>query len=224
MLLDMPENAVLAFRLDRLRAGACHSGPSSIALNRLWNGSRIDRSGWDEASLLEFTWNSAALSIDFSCRFGNLNVNPDLGRGGPVPELWNYDVLEFFLRPRGGFGYFEIEVSPLGQWLDLYVHRPRKEVDWDWRSGLLLESRVDDKRSVWEGRLQIPFAPMYDRFRNQTNPRIGEVWRMNAYRVAGAAPDRRYYAWRPTFTPEPDFHVPEAFGNLIFLEYDWVFA
>ena len=32
---------------------------------------------------------------------------------------------------------------------------------------------------------------------------------------ASDAPDR-YLAWRPTHTPEPAFHVPEAFGELCF--------
>jgi hypothetical protein len=44
------------------------------------------------------------------------------------------------------------------------------------------------------------------------------VWRVNFYRVEGASEPRFYAAWRPTNTPQPNFHVPEAFGGLVFTE------
>jgi alpha-galactosidase len=42
------------------------------------------------------------------------------------------------------------------------------------------------------------------------------TWRVNFYRVEGADEPRFYSAWRPTMTPVPNFHVPEAFGELVF--------
>ena len=44
------------------------------------------------------------------------------------------------------------------------------------------------------------------------------VWGVNFFRVEGAAEPRFYSAWRPTNTPEPNFHVPDAFGALVFTE------
>jgi alpha-galactosidase len=41
-------------------------------------------------------------------------------------------------------------------------------------------------------------------------------WRVNFFRVEGAAESRFYSAWNPTGTPEPSFHVPGAFAPLIF--------
>jgi hypothetical protein len=43
-------------------------------------------------------------------------------------------------------------------------------------------------------------------------------WKVNFYRVEGASEPRFYSAWRPTRTPVPNFHVPEAFGELIFVQ------
>jgi alpha-galactosidase len=43
-------------------------------------------------------------------------------------------------------------------------------------------------------------------------------WRVNFYRVEGASEPRFYSAWQPTGTPAPNFHVPEAFGTLIFAD------
>ena len=44
------------------------------------------------------------------------------------------------------------------------------------------------------------------------------VWRVNFYRVEGQQEPRFYSAWQPTNTPHPNFHVPEAFGRLRFVE------
>jgi hypothetical protein len=44
------------------------------------------------------------------------------------------------------------------------------------------------------------------------------VWRVNFYRVEGPSEPRFYSAWRPTNTSQPNFHVPEAFGRLVFAE------
>ena len=41
-------------------------------------------------------------------------------------------------------------------------------------------------------------------------------WRVNFFRVEGAREPRFYSAWRATNTPQPNFHVPEAFGKLRF--------
>jgi len=45
----------------------------------------------------------------------------------------------------------------------------------------------------------------------------GAVWRVNFFRVEGPNEPRGYYAWRPTHTPQPNFHVPAAFGSMRFL-------
>jgi hypothetical protein len=47
---------------------------------------------------------------------------------------------------------------------------------------------------------------------------IPTVWGVNFFRVEGASEPRFYSAWRPTNTPQPNFHVPEAFGALVFTE------
>jgi hypothetical protein len=41
-------------------------------------------------------------------------------------------------------------------------------------------------------------------------------WRANFYRIEGQTEPRFYSAWSPTFTPKPSFHVPAAFGKLVF--------
>jgi hypothetical protein len=47
-------------------------------------------------------------------------------------------------------------------------------------------------------------------------PGRGDLWLVNLFRCVGPEAPDRYLAWRPTHTPEPAFHVPEAFGPLRF--------
>jgi hypothetical protein len=47
-------------------------------------------------------------------------------------------------------------------------------------------------------------------------PQPGERWRVNLFRCVGSGENRGYLAWQPTRTEQPNFHVPEAFGWLVF--------
>jgi hypothetical protein len=47
-------------------------------------------------------------------------------------------------------------------------------------------------------------------------PRAGARWRANLFRCVGTDAVYRYLAWRPTRTEEPNFHVPQSFGWLVF--------
>ena len=41
------------------------------------------------------------------------------------------------------------------------------------------------------------------------------VWRVNFFRVEGPSEPRFYSSWQATRTSQPNFHVPEVFGQLI---------
>jgi len=63
---------------------------------------------------------------------------------------------------------------------------------------------------VWSAEIAIPMKALVANFDS------AKSWRVNFFRVEGAAEPRFYSAWRPTHSPEPNFHVPEAFGHLSF--------
>jgi hypothetical protein len=42
--------------------------------------------------------------------------------------------------------------------------------------------------------------------------KMGTEMRVGLYRIAGAGPNKNFYAWQPT--GEKSFHVPRAFGRL----------
>jgi alpha-galactosidase len=43
-----------------------------------------------------------------------------------------------------------------------------------------------------------------------------QPWRVNFFRCEGKQEPRGYYAWQPTHSPQPNFHVPAAFGRMSF--------
>jgi alpha-galactosidase len=79
------------------------------------------------------------------------------------------------------------------------------------KSGLRHRVILNEAAKTWIAELALPMKCLVERF----DP--AATWRVNFYRVEGAAEPRFYSAWQPTRTAVPNFHVPEAFGELIFV-------
>jgi alpha-galactosidase len=77
-------------------------------------------------------------------------------------------------------------------------------------SGMKSRAVLDQFGKVWTAELALPICSLTNVF----DP--SEKWRANFFRVEGANEPRFYSSWQPTYTPQPNFHVPEAFGNLQF--------
>jgi alpha-galactosidase len=118
-------------------------------------------------------------------------------------------VVEAFLQPDPSREHFyrEFEGSPNGMWVDLDIFPGGRA---DLKSGLQRALVLDEKSRVWTAELAIPMKSLTAKF----DP--AAVWRANFYRVEGRKEPRAYLAWQPTHTPQPNFHVPNAFGRLRF--------
>jgi alpha-galactosidase len=173
-----------------------------------WQGTNTDPQLQTEARML---WNEGALYLKFVAHFRKITVFADAEPDGRRDELWNRDVAEVFLQPDGSHGrqYKEFEVSPNGFWIDLDIAPGEKH---DLKSGLKRRASIDEGRKIWTAEMILPMASLTDHF----DP--AKAWRVNFFRVEGASEPRFYAAWRPTGTPVPNFHVPEAFGKLAFEE------
>lgn len=189
-----------------------HAQPFSAVIDRYWDGRKAPA---NLATEVQCAWNEGNLYFQFLAPFVDLYVNEAWAHDESVYGLWERDVVEVFLRPEVSAAYFELEVSPLGQWLDALVREPRKDVDFAWRSGMKVQCEIDPQRKLWMARLTLPVDSMVTALQLDFEPKAGDIWKANLCRVCGAEPAREYLAWQPTFTPQPDFHVPAAFGNLI---------
>ena len=171
-----------------------------------WQGNHSDPERGTEVRLL---WTDEALFLRFRCRYRTLTTFPDSDPDGRRDQLWDRDVAEVFLQPDPAVPrrYWEFEVSPNGMWIDLDIAPGHKGNP---KSGMRSRVRVDEARRVWTAEVALPMAGLTPRFAPTA------VWRVNFFRVEGPAEPRFYSSWRATGTPQPNFHVPEAFGPLVF--------
>jgi hypothetical protein len=130
--------------------------------------------------------------------------------------LHQEDVVEVFLAPSDPRRYYEIEVNPLGTTFDARIDSPdglratmKTDLSWNCRG---LFAAVRKVPGILDIVMRIPFASLGAR-----TPAQGDEWRGNFFRI-DRSPSRgdAFTAWQPTMKNPPDFHVPAAFGRLLF--------
>jgi len=180
----------------------------AIRFDADWQGKNPDALRETEVRLL---WTPEMLYLRFRARYRAITVYPNCEANGRRDHLWDRDVAEAFLQPDSSElrRYKEFEISPNGCWIDLDIAAGEKR---DLQSGLKRRVQIDENKKLWAAELSIPMKSLVERFDSAA------TWKVNFYRVEGGAEPRFYSAWRPTHTPEPNFHVPEAFGQMIFIE------
>jgi Carbohydrate family 9 binding domain-like len=201
-------NDLSAADLDHAAWEMCEA----IPLTQYWSGSPAPDERHAEARIL---WSDESLCVRFVCRQTELlivNSNPQTRT--KTEGLWDRDVCEIFLapNPEQPNQYFEFEAAPTGEWIDLAVHlKPReRQTEWDYKSGLTTTARIGTGQVIIA--MRIPWGERIHK------PQPEERWRINLFRCVGDGQDRGYLAWQPTHTRQPNFHVPEAFGWLVFNE------
>lgn len=182
----------------------------AAGITRYWSGAAAPLSRQAEARVI---WSQSALTVRFVCR----QDEPLVTSAAPRLEektmgLWERDVCEIFVAPdaQNPGRYFEFEAAPTGEWLDLAIEfrEEGRATDWDFNSGMKAAASV--REGIITIALSVPWAAFGQR------PRGGERWRANLFRCVGSDPSRGYLAWQPTRTPQPNFHLPSAFGWLEF--------
>jgi hypothetical protein len=158
-------------------------------------------------------WSNEALYVRFVCN----QTEPLVISDNPQTEiktigLWDNDVCEIFIAPNleEPRRYFEFEVAPTGEWLDFEIHQmpERRKTNSQYHSGMITAARID------EGCITLALRVPWSAFKRKPQP--NERWRANLFRCVGSGATRGYLAWRPTLTTQPNFHVPGAFGWLLF--------
>jgi alpha-galactosidase len=156
-------------------------------------------------------WTETHIYFAFWARFDSLNVyqgeDPQVERW----QLWDRDVVEVFLNPQPERvnHYYEFEVAPNNQWLDLEIDKTKNPFnDPKWNSGFEHAVRIDPKHHVWTAEMRIPISSM-----NVGSIHPGAQWRGNFFRASGKGGDdqRKFLAWS-TIPEGKTFHVPTRFG------------
>ena len=161
----------------------------ALKIQHTWYG---EAAGIDEVVAVTMELGEGALTLVIDAPFHD-DPPPD------SDDLWSYEVVEVML-VGGDDTYLEVELSPHGQYLVLFLHGERNVV----RRGDHLDYRVDldVDRGRWRGVAQIPtgWLPL-------------ETDRLNAFSMHGTKSQRRHLAWKPTGGPVPDFHRLSRFGS-----------
>jgi alpha-galactosidase len=192
---------------DGFPPSAAWDAAAPIVFNADWQGKNADPELETQVRLL---WTPETLFFHYRSRFRTITVFPVAEPSGRRDHLWDRDVVEVFLQPDPTYPghYFEFEVSPNGYWIDLGIEHGERS---DPESGMKCRTQVDEKSKIWTAEIAIPLRSLALHF----DP--SSIWRVNFFRVEGASEPRFYSSWRPTNTPQPNFHVPTAFGKLKFL-------
>ena len=186
------------------------NGAPTIVIDKYWNGMVAPDGRRLESRLL---WSDSALYIRFEARQNEPLIVSDT----PVFDqktlgLWDRDVCEIFIAPSSDkpSHYFEFEVAPTGEWVDLAIEFDGeiRKTDTAYHSGMTCAARIET--SVVISAIKLPWTAF------GRTPSAGDIWRGNIFRCVGAGPDRGYLAWQPTLTPIPNFHVPAKFGTFQF--------
>ncbi|MBV9210071.1 MAG: carbohydrate-binding family 9-like protein, partial [Acidobacteria bacterium] len=181
-------------------------------LARYWSG---EEARPERQAVARALWSEESLCVRFDCRQAEpLVISDEAQTARKTIGLWERDVCEIFIAPDRDEPrrYFEFEAAPTGEWLDLKIHQmpERRETDWEYLSGMTASASIQTDRIIIS--MCIPFAAFGRR------PRAGDAWRANLFRCVGQGETRGYLAWQPTRTAKPNFHVPEAFGQLQFVK------
>ena len=181
-----------------------------VTVKTYWSGDNAPDGRLFTAQLL---WSKTALYVRFTAKQNEPLVvadKPDLSKKSM--GLWDRDVCEIFIAPNSKTPnkYFEFEVAPTGEWIDLGIEvLPDKRVtDWDYHSGMSSSARIV------KGEIQMTLRVEWKAL--GAAPTAGDQWRGNLFRCIGKDPNRGYLAWQPTMTKEPAFHVPDKFGEFVF--------
>lgn len=166
-----------------------------------------------EKSRVAAVWTEKYVYFAFWCKYERLNTFEGEDPAKERWELWNKDVAEIFLNPQPErlWHYYEFEVAPDNQWIDLEITGKGIEAhDAKWNSGFEHATHIDSENHIWTTEMRIPLSSM-----NASEPKVGMEWRANFYRASGLGSDeqRKFLAWS-VISEGTTFHAPNYFGIL----------
>lgn len=142
----------------------------------------------------------------FIASHGNpARIHPAARPGRFTPDLWRYDVAEFFLTDPSGGRYFEFNLSPNGAWWSCEFTGPRARAEAVEIAfpGVVTHAELAPDGG-WVAAMAIP--------RDLLEARLdfGPRCRGNVSFILGS-PEQRFLSAADLGAGEPDFHRPDRF-------------
>lgn len=198
-------------RPDELNS-AVWDNATEVAVGNDWSGVKAPEGRHFRARLL---WSATALHVRFEANQGEpLVISEKSDLTAKTNGLWDRDVCEIFIAPDKAVRnkYFEFEIAPTGEWIDLRINvTPKRRItDLEYKSGMQSAVSVETERVVMG--IKIPWEAF------GKIPKAGDIWLGNLFRCVGKDPTRGYLSWQATKTKKPNFHVPSKFGEFEFVK------
>jgi hypothetical protein len=175
-----------------------------------------------EPTVLRIWYDDTALFLAWTCTDTDIQATLTARDA----NLWDEEVVEFFVAPRELRRYYELQWNPVGGIFDAVVSNDLDE------QGLSCKINVDrsftaagmqsavrparatgdatERGRTWQVEIRLPFSDL-----GQPAPRPGDVWRANFYRYNRTRGQREeLVSWSPTRLRS--FHQPSRFGTLEF--------
>ena len=201
-------------------------GAGKISFDRDWTGGKH----FPQLTLDEFRkdaqlrtdvltlWTDKYVYFGFRCKYTVLNMYQGEDINKERWGLWDRDVVEVFLNPEpvNIHHYYEFEVAPNNQWIDLEINLDREPFnDAAWNSKFEHATVIDERNHIWNCEMRIPIRAV-----SQAPLRAGALWRINFYRANGLGDDsvRHFLNWSPVLGDKANFHTPSRFGTIRFLQ------
>ncbi len=200
------------FSISEILMLATWSVSRQVVVDKYWSGAKAPTQRHFTTTLL---WSERAFYVRFDAAQHEpfvLSDCPNLNL--KTIGLWERDVCEIFIAPdpTNPRRYFEFEIAPNGEWLDLeIIQTPEKRItNWNYNSNMQTGAKI-----LAENRVVMVLKISWEAFGKK--PKAGDLWLGNLFRCVGRGNKRGYLAWSPTETPKPNFHVPEKFGAFEFV-------
>ncbi|MEX2260331.1 MAG: carbohydrate-binding family 9-like protein [Bryobacteraceae bacterium] len=179
------------------------------------------KDGAKEQTVAKLLWDDENLYVGYYCHDKHISASVTK-RHGPVSKD---DCVEVFLSPNPEKirNYYGFEINVIGTMLNfLRADWHKGPFYWEpegvrYRTsfhGLTVKQESPDDEH-WILELAIPFKN-FEKDAANTPPKDGDAWRLNLNR-AGGITNAQYSTWSPVSTPKPNFHAPEAFGHVRFV-------
>jgi hypothetical protein len=179
------------------------------------------RSGRKQSTAFRAVWSEAGLFLRFDCQDGHISASATRIND----QVCGDSCVEVFVAPNPAkpLNYYNFEMNCVGTYL-MGTHCDWAEGyrDHSLDVGLSVATTVPGPTKTdspadagWSLVARIPWAH-FDHDAPHLPPRPGDLWRANFYRCGGQT-DPQLACWSPVDLPNPAFHAPRFFGELLFV-------
>ncbi|MEZ5400091.1 MAG: carbohydrate-binding family 9-like protein [Bryobacteraceae bacterium] len=179
------------------------------------------KEGEKEQTIAKMLWDDENLYVSYDCRDKHIAAEV-VERHGPVSLD---DAVEIFISPNPGKvrNYYGFEMNAIGTSLN-FIRADWRKDGFQWEpEGVRLRTTFQGVRikqdspddTHWILELAIPLAN-FAKDAAHTPPAEGDEWRLNLNR-AGGKTNAQFSTWSPVGTDRPNFHQPDSFGFVRFV-------